>query len=135
MRVLVVLVRFRMAVLAGAFAMVLGSSVLPMHRVLAVASVIVVPVPMLGARRDDLHRDELHPKADIAEGCGLPKNGGATDHIRGLVALDLLEEQAGRYRTGRLDGALFARVAALVGELEHVPDIRIDEVLEGKVRG
>lgn len=69
-------------------------------------------------------------KTKIAEGCGLSKNGGATDHIRGLVALDLLSEEAGRYRLGRLDSALFVRVAALVDELEHVPDDRrIDELL------
>ncbi|MGH2921279.1 MAG: hypothetical protein ACRDKU_04340 [Gaiellaceae bacterium] len=74
-------------------------------------------------------------KTDIAKGCGLSRNGGATDHIRGLVALDLLDEDDGRYRIGPLDGALFARVAALVDELEHVPDLRIDEVLEGKRRG
>lgn len=74
-------------------------------------------------------------KSDIAGGCGLSKNGGATDHIRGLVALELLEEEDGRYRTGRVDGALFARVAALIDELEHVPDLRIDQVLEGKLRG
>jgi hypothetical protein len=64
-------------------------------------------------------------------GCGLSKNGGATDHIRGLVALDLLDEEGGRYRTGALDGALLARVAALVDELERVPDVPIDEVLKG----
>lgn len=74
-------------------------------------------------------------KTDIAEGCGLSKYGGATDHIRGLVALDLLGEENGRYRSSSLDGALFARVAALVDELEDVPDIPVDEVLEGKRRG
>lgn len=74
-------------------------------------------------------------KTDIAAGCGLSKNGGATDHIRGLVALDLLDEEDGRYRTGALDGALLARVAALVDELEHVPDVPIDEVLKGRPHG
>ena len=71
-------------------------------------------------------------KTDIAEGCGLSRNGGAAKHIRGLVALDLLDEEDGRYRPGALDAALFARVAALVDELERVPDIAIDQVLRRK---
>jgi hypothetical protein len=73
-------------------------------------------------------------KTDIAERCGLSKYGGATDHIRGLVALDLLYEENGRYRVGPIDGALFARVAALVDELERVPDRGIDELLQEKGR-
>lgn len=73
--------------------------------------------------------EEGWTKTDIATACGLSRHGGATEHIRGLLALELLEEQDGRYRPGRLDSTLAMRVVAFVDELEQVPDRRIDELL------
>lgn len=68
-------------------------------------------------------------KSEIAEQCGVSKNGGVDEHLDGLVALGLLSEQAGRYRPGDPAAALHARVLGLVQELEHVPEQRIDELL------
>lgn len=81
---------------------------------------------------DNTPPDKGWTKTEIAESCDLSKHGGAAGHIRGLVALDLLSEDEGRYWPGRIDSALFIRVAALVDELERVPDRRIDELLEEK---
>jgi len=69
-------------------------------------------------------------KSDIAERCEVSRHGGADEHIRGLVALGLLSERGGRYWPGQSAGALGERVAALVDELEAVPDRRIDELLD-----
>ncbi len=68
-------------------------------------------------------------KSDIAESCGVSKNGGADDHIRGLVALGLLSEEGGRYWPGDPATALGGRVAELIDELERVPDQRIEKLL------
>jgi hypothetical protein len=67
-------------------------------------------------------------KSAIAERCGVSKNGGADEHIRGFVALGLLSEHGGRYWPGDPASALGGRVAALIDELEHVPDRRIEEL-------
>lgn len=68
-------------------------------------------------------------KSDIAEQCGVSKNGGVDEHIDGLVALGLLSERAGRYRPGDPAAALHVRLLELVQELEHVPEQRIEELL------
>lgn len=68
-------------------------------------------------------------KSEIAEKCGVSKNGGVDEHIDGLIALGLLREQAGRYRPADPAAALHARVLELIEELEHVPEQRIDELL------
>lgn len=73
-------------------------------------------------------------KSEIAEQCGVSKNGGADEHIDGLVALGLLTERAGRYRPGDPAVALHARLLELVQELEHVPERRIDELLSKSSR-
>ncbi|MEX2646446.1 MAG: hypothetical protein WD249_09305 [Gaiellaceae bacterium] len=68
-------------------------------------------------------------KAEIAEACDLSRNGGATAHVDGLVALELLEEVKGRYRPVSLEYALLAHVAALVDDLESIPDVTVSELL------
>lgn len=71
-------------------------------------------------------------KSDIAESCGVSKNGGADEHIRGFVALGLLRKQGGRYWPGATANGLGGRVAKLIDELEHVPDERIEELLRAQ---
>jgi hypothetical protein len=69
-------------------------------------------------------------KSEIAEQSGVSKNGGVDEHIDGFVALGLLREQAGRFRPGDPAAALYACVLELIEELEHVPERRIDDLLE-----
>lgn len=73
-------------------------------------------------------------KSEIAEQCGVSKNGGIDEHIDGLVALGLLSERDGRYRSGDPAAALHTRLLELIQELEHVPERRIDELLAQSTR-
>jgi hypothetical protein len=68
-------------------------------------------------------------KAQIAAACDLSPHGGATHNVDGLVALGLLSEEQGRYRPVGLEVALLSRVAAVLDELERVPDVSIDALL------
>jgi hypothetical protein len=70
-------------------------------------------------------------KSEIAVACGLSPHGGAAANVDGLVALGLLEEDERRYRPVGLEHSLVARVAALVDELESVPEVTIEELREG----
>jgi hypothetical protein len=73
-------------------------------------------------------------KSVIAESCGVSKNGGADEHIRGLLALGLLSKRGGRYWPGTAaNGLVGVRLAELIDELEHVPDERIEELLRGRM--
>lgn len=56
---------------------------------------------------------ELHPK------------GGVDEHVRGLIALDLLRESEGRYWPVQPSPALAKKLKGLLRELDHVPDDRI----------
>ena len=67
-------------------------------------------------------------KTEIADACDLSRNGGATAHIQGLVALGLLEERDGRYHRPQRETVLFRRVAKLIDELDDVPEVRIDDL-------
>jgi hypothetical protein len=71
-------------------------------------------------------------KAQIATACDLSANGGATHNVDGLVALGLLYEENGRYRPVGLEVALLARVAAVLDELESVPEIPIEALLAAR---
>jgi predicted ArsR family transcriptional regulator len=72
-------------------------------------------------------------KTDIAEKCGVSKNGGVRGHIEGLTALGLLDEREGRYWPGDPAAALYGRVLQLVDELEHVPEERIEDLLRPRI--
>jgi hypothetical protein len=68
-------------------------------------------------------------KAQIAAACDLSPYGGATHNVAGLVALGLLCEEKGRYTPVGLEVSLLARVAAVLDELENVPDVSINALL------
>ena len=68
-------------------------------------------------------------KSEIAEQCGVSRNGGIDEHLDGFVALGLLHERAGRFWPGDPAAALRARVLELIDELENVPERRIGELL------
>jgi hypothetical protein len=73
-------------------------------------------------------------KSEIAEQCGVSKNGGVDEHIDGFLALGLLREHSGRYRPGDPAAALQARLLELIDELENVPERRIEELLRSRGR-
>jgi hypothetical protein len=56
---------------------------------------------------------EVHPK------------GGIDEHVRGLVALELLHESHGRYWPVQPSPALGRKLQGLLRELEQVPENRI----------
>jgi hypothetical protein len=72
-------------------------------------------------------------KSQIAAACDLSPYGGATHNVDGLVALGLLCEDEGRYKPAGLEFALLARVAAVLDELENVPEVSIDALLAGRL--
>lgn len=55
---------------------------------------------------------EVHPK------------GGIDEHVRGLVALELLRENQGRYWPAQPSPALAKKLKGLLRELDHVPENR-----------
>jgi hypothetical protein len=72
-------------------------------------------------------------KAHIAAHCEVGPKGGADEHVRGLVALELLTERDGRYLPATPTSALAKRLADLVGELESVPEERIERLLRQRL--
>lgn len=71
-------------------------------------------------------------KTELAERCEVGAKGGIDEHIRGLLALRVLEEKDGRYLPAAPPSALARRLAALVAEVEALPEVRIVELLEGE---
>lgn len=70
-------------------------------------------------------------KTNIAIACGLSPHGGAAANVDGLVALGILKEIDHRYWPASIEQSLLSRVAALVEELESVPEVTIEELRKG----
>jgi len=74
-------------------------------------------------------------KTQIAARCEVGPKGGADEHVRGLLALELLTERDGRYVPAKPKSPLAKRLALLVGELESVPEERIERLLQDRGHG
>lgn len=77
--------------------------------------------------------EEGWTKAALADKAGVHRKGGVDEHVRGLVALDLLDEREGRFWPADPDGGLAEHLRRVLSVLEKVPENRITEEAEGKV--
>jgi hypothetical protein len=66
---------------------------------------------------------------EIADAVRVDRHGGATGHVKGLLVLGLLVADGNRYRPGDREAPLAKQLLSVLGELERVPEARLDAVL------
>jgi hypothetical protein len=71
--------------------------------------------------------EEGWTKTALAKQAEVHPKGGIDEHVRGLVALELLEERQGRYWPSDRGPGLAEELRRLLRELERVPESRIAE--------
>jgi len=69
--------------------------------------------------------DDGWTKAALAKQANVHPKGGIDEHVRGLVALRLLRERAGRYWPADPTPELATRLMPVLDELDELPDRRI----------